>query len=55
MQRGEIYVVQLGPSVGHETSGRRPVLVLSNSEYNAVFSPIIGFSARYFGLQAGEG
>lgn len=35
MKRGEIYVVDLGPGVGHEASGVRPVVVVSNDVNNA--------------------
>ena len=33
-QRGEIYLVSLGPTQGHEQQGRRPVLVVSPGAFN---------------------
>lgn len=36
MERGDIYLVSLDPSVGHEQRGRRPVLVVSPWEYNKI-------------------
>ena len=33
MQRGEIYLVDLGPGVGREASGPRPVVVMSADVY----------------------
>jgi mRNA-degrading endonuclease toxin of MazEF toxin-antitoxin module len=30
IQRGEVYFVNLSPTKGHEQSGQRPVLVVSN-------------------------
>ncbi|HEY1191401.1 MAG TPA: type II toxin-antitoxin system PemK/MazF family toxin [Gemmata sp.] len=36
MKRGEIYVVDLGPVVGHEAGGVRPVVVVSNDVANLV-------------------
>jgi mRNA-degrading endonuclease toxin of MazEF toxin-antitoxin module len=34
MKRGEIWVVSLDPSAGHEQSGRRPVLIVSANSFN---------------------
>ena len=34
MDTGDIVWVEFDPAFGHEQSGRRPALVLSNSEYN---------------------
>ena len=34
MDRGDIYVVSLDPTAGHEQQGRRPVLVVSPSAFN---------------------
>jgi len=34
--RGDIYLVSLDPSSGHEQQGRRPVLIVSSDEFNAV-------------------
>jgi mRNA interferase MazF len=35
LDTGDIVWVEFDPAFGHEQSGRRPALVLSNSEYNA--------------------
>ena len=34
MERGDIYLVSLDPSVGHEQQGKRPVLVVSPGKFN---------------------
>src|ERR1700722_3972704 len=34
MERGDIYLVSLDPTSGHEQQGRRPVLVVSPSAFN---------------------
>ena len=34
MKRGEIYIVDLGPGVGYEASGVRPVVIVSNDVNN---------------------
>lgn len=34
MKRGDIYLVSLDPTAGHEQSGSRPVLVVSPVEFN---------------------
>jgi mRNA interferase ChpB len=34
MERGDIYVVSLDPTSGHEQRGRRPVLVVSPGNFN---------------------
>ena len=34
MRRGDIYLVSLDPTAGHEQSGSRPVLVISPAEFN---------------------
>ena len=34
MERGEIWIVSLDPTSGHEQQGRRPVLVVSPSAFN---------------------
>jgi mRNA-degrading endonuclease toxin of MazEF toxin-antitoxin module len=36
MKRGDIYLVSLDPTLGHEQRGQRPVLVISPTEFNAV-------------------
>jgi mRNA interferase ChpB len=35
MRRGEIYMVSLDPTQGHEQQGRRPVLIVSPDDFNA--------------------
>ncbi len=34
MQRGDIWLVSLDPTVGHEQQGRRPVLIVSPAAFN---------------------
>jgi mRNA interferase ChpB len=34
MQRGDVYLVSLDPTVGHEQEGKRPVLVISPGRFN---------------------
>jgi mRNA-degrading endonuclease toxin of MazEF toxin-antitoxin module len=34
MERGDIYLVSLDPTRGHEQQGRRPVLVVSPDAFN---------------------
>lgn len=34
MRRGDIYLVSLDPTAGHEQSGSRPVLIVSPVEFN---------------------
>jgi mRNA-degrading endonuclease toxin of MazEF toxin-antitoxin module len=36
MKRGEIYLVSLDPTQGHEQQGTRPVLVVSPDRFNAL-------------------
>ena len=36
MRRGDIYLVSLDPTAGHEQQGTRPVLVVSPDEFNRV-------------------
>ena len=36
MKRGEIWLVELDPSMGHEQKGRRPVLIVSPEAFNRV-------------------
>jgi mRNA-degrading endonuclease toxin of MazEF toxin-antitoxin module len=36
MKRGEIWLVDLDPSSGHEQKGRRPVLIVSPEAFNRV-------------------
>lgn len=39
--RGEVYWADLDPTQGHEQSGRRPVLVLSENVFNARSGTVI--------------
>lgn len=42
MRRGDIYLVSLDPTAGHEQSGSRPVLIVSPAEFNeATGLPVI--------------
>ena len=42
MKRGEIYLVTLDPSFGHEQKGTRPVLVVSPDPFNELtHAPIV--------------
>jgi mRNA interferase ChpB len=42
VKRGDIYLVSLDPTAGHEQSGSRPVLVVSPAEFNyATRLPVI--------------
>jgi mRNA interferase ChpB len=42
MKRGDIYMVSLDPTTGHEQCGSRPVLVVSPAEFNeATKLPVI--------------
>lgn len=42
MNRGDIYIVALDPTPGHEQPGRRPVLVISPAAFNqATKLPVI--------------
>jgi mRNA interferase ChpB len=34
MERGDIYIVSLDPTSGHEQQGRRPVLIVSATAFN---------------------
>lgn len=34
MERGDIYLVTLDPTVGHEQQGKRPVLIVTTSKFN---------------------
>src|SRR6266542_2094910 len=34
MERGDVYLVSLDPTAGHEQQGKRPVLVISPSKFN---------------------
>ena len=42
MRRGDIWQVELDPTVGHEQRGHRPVLIISHTDFNrATRAPII--------------
>ena len=41
MKRGDIYMVDLEPTVGQEQRGRRPVLIISPDAYNKAFAPLV--------------
>ena len=42
MNRGDIYMVSLDPTLGHEQRGHRPVLIISPTEFNqATKLPIV--------------
>lgn len=41
MKRGDIYMVDLKPTVGQEQRGRRPVLIISPDAYNRSFAPLV--------------
>jgi mRNA-degrading endonuclease toxin of MazEF toxin-antitoxin module len=42
MERGDIYLVSLDPTLGHEQKGTRPVLVVSPGAFNRVTNaPIV--------------
>lgn len=42
MQRGEIYLVSLNPTSGHEQQGQRPVLIVSPDAFNTLTkTPIV--------------
>jgi mRNA interferase ChpB len=42
MERGDIYLVSLDPSSGHEQQGMRPVLIVSPGKFNRMMkTPIV--------------
>ena len=42
MERGDIYLVSLDPTSGHEQQGMRPVLVVSSEKFNRIMkTPVI--------------
>ena len=65
MKRGDIYLVSLDPSAGHEQSGSRPVLIVSPVEFNEAtklpvilpitnggeFAPRLGFAVSIIGIK----
>lgn len=42
--RGEIRWANLDPTIGHEQSGNRPVLVLSKEIFNQKYGTVIAFA-----------
>jgi len=42
--RGDIFWAELDPTVGNEQSGRRPILIISNSTFNERSGTVIGFA-----------
>jgi mRNA interferase ChpB len=65
MRRGDIYLVSLDPTEGHEQHGNRPVVVVSPTEFNEItklpvvcpitsggdFARRIGFSVSVTGIK----
>lgn len=65
MKRGDIYLVSLDPTLGHEQQGQRPVLIISPTEFNEAtklpvvlpitsggeFARRIGFAVPISGIQ----
>lgn len=65
MKRGDIYLVSLDPTAGHEQSGYRPVLIVSPIEFNQAtklpvvlpitnggnFARRLGFSVQITGIK----
>ena len=65
INRGDIYMVSLDPTLGHEQRGHRPVLVISPTEFNEAtklpvvlpitsggdFARRIGFAVQLTGIQ----
>jgi mRNA interferase ChpB len=42
MKRGDIYIVSLDPTLGHEQRGQRPVLIVSPTQFNeATMLPVV--------------
>lgn len=57
MNRGDIYMVDLDPTRGHEIQKRRPVLIVSPTEFNRNNMPLVapitgGGEAARLGLMA---
>ncbi|MDE0174256.1 MAG: type II toxin-antitoxin system PemK/MazF family toxin [Defluviicoccus sp.] len=57
MERGEIWLVSLDPTAGHEQRGTRPVVIVSPASFNALTgTPVVlpittgGNFARYHGF-----
>ena len=56
MKRGEIWLVSLDPTSGHEQKGRRPVLIVSPEAFNRVTKvlvvlPVIGVQLYFLWKQ----
>jgi mRNA interferase ChpB len=65
MKRGDIYLVSLDPTAGHEQKGSRPVVIVSPDEFNQVtklpvvlpittggdFAPRLGFAVPLTGIK----
>jgi len=65
VKRGDIYLVSLDPTLGHEQQGQRPVLIISPTEFNEAtklpvvlpitsggeFARRIGFAVPISGIQ----
>ena len=41
VRRGDVYIVDLDPTVGHEIKKRRPVLIISPTEFNRRNMPLV--------------
>jgi mRNA interferase ChpB len=41
MTRGEIWSVSLDPTLGREQQGRRPVMIISPSQFNRLGTPLV--------------
>jgi len=50
IRRGDVYFVELGPAIGREQAGRRPVVVVSDDELNRldlVLTVVVGTTAPH--------
>lgn len=53
VNRGEVWLVDLNPVIGHEQSGRRPALVISDDMFNhslAELVIVVPITSRYKGI-----
>jgi len=53
VNRGEVWFVDLNPVIGHEQSGRRPTLVISDDRFNhslAEMVIIVPVTSKYKGI-----
>lgn len=41
-ERGDVIWADLSPTIGHEQSGRRPLIVLSPRDYNRISGLVVG-------------